>query len=57
MTDTQTVLAGVGMVVAGVVWLVRIEGRVNLNEARWEDIKGDIAEIKADVKVIRRNGS
>lgn len=36
--------------VAVVVWLVRLEGRINLSEAQQKDIKDDLGEIKADVK-------
>lgn len=38
--------------VAGVVWLVRLEGRVNLVESHYADLKGDVSEIKSDVKAL-----
>lgn len=57
MADAGVALAGIAMAVGGVVWLVRLEGRINLGDARWQDIKDDIAEIKENVKVIRRNGT
>lgn len=34
----------------GLIWLVRLEGRMNLQESRVADLKSDIAEIKGDVK-------
>lgn len=51
--DPGAVVMGSVALVGGIVWLVRLEGRINLGDARWEDIKQDITEIKADVKVIR----
>lgn len=32
--------------VTGLVWLIRLEGRVNLTESRFVDLKADIAELK-----------
>ena len=40
------VLAGVG----GLIWLVRLEGRVNLSDAAHARIQADLQEIKSDVK-------
>lgn len=37
---------------AVVVWLVRLEGRINLNERITSDLAADITEIKADVKAL-----
>ena len=53
----EILLAAGAMLVAFVVWLVRLEGRINLSDARLIDIKDDIAEIKQAVKTILvRNG-
>jgi len=48
--DPGTAIA-VGMpMIVGLIWLIRLEGRVNMGERRHEDRDGDIAEIKKDVK-------
>ena len=38
MNDPQTVLMAGGMAVAAIVWLVRLEGRINVTDARFLDI-------------------
>lgn len=48
--EPQTLLTAGGLAVAVVVWLVRLEGRVNLVDERFADMKDDLDEIKADVK-------
>ena len=48
--DAGTAIAGVGAAVGGIVWLVRLEGRINLGEERFANLKSDIDEIKNDVK-------
>lgn len=48
--DPGTVFAAGVAVVALVVWLVRLEGRINLADERMVDLKADITEIKDDVK-------
>ena len=48
--DNGTILAGVGMLVGGLVWLVRLEGRLNVTDSRYGDMKADLDEIKADVR-------
>lgn len=50
--DAGTAIAGVGTLVGGVVWLVRLEGRINLGDERFRNLQGDIDEIKADVKTL-----
>jgi hypothetical protein len=55
--ETSVLLGASSLAVAGLVWLVRLEGRVNLGEQETRNLKGDIDEIKADVKtLIRMNG-
>ena len=57
--DPQMTLA-VGLPsVAGLIWLIRLEGRVNLGEERHRDIKEDLADIRKEVHEIGtyiRNG-
>lgn len=36
--------------ITGLVWLIRLEGRVNLTESRFADLKTDISELKRDIK-------
>lgn len=36
--------------VTGLVWLIRLEGRVNLTESRFLDLKSDIHELRRDIK-------
>jgi hypothetical protein len=40
--------------VGGVVWLVRLEGRIDKGEQRTQDLANDISEIKEDVKTLVR---
>lgn len=50
--DPQTAIAIAIPTVSVVVWLVRLEGRINLSDSQQKDIKSDLAEIKADVKTL-----
>jgi hypothetical protein len=44
--DTQTIAAfGVPAIVA-VVWLIRLEGRVNTQDARYQDLRDDLKYIR-----------
>jgi hypothetical protein len=44
--DTQTLAAfGVPAIVA-VVWLIRLEGRVNTQDARYQDLRDDLKYIR-----------
>lgn len=36
--------------ITGLVWLIRLEGRVNLTESRFADLKSDLGEMKRDLK-------
>jgi hypothetical protein len=42
-------------VIGAVVWLVRLEGRINLADSRHADIKDDLKEIKQTLSVIQRS--
>ena len=52
MTEPSLALTAIGMMVGGVVWLVRLEGRVRLGESRLDDMRNDVSEIKTDVKAL-----
>jgi len=52
--DPGTILAGVALIVGGLVWLVRLEGRVNLNDVRHDDITNRLIRIE---NKIDRNGT
>jgi len=44
--------------IGALVWLIRLEGRLNLNERRTDDLHEDISEIKKDIKTLLRiNGN
>jgi hypothetical protein len=51
--DTTTVIAVAAPMITALAWLFRMEGRINLLDQRYIDIKADLEEIKQDVKVIR----
>lgn len=38
--------------IGGLIWLIRLEGRVNLNESRTNDLHSDLTEIKRDIKTL-----
>lgn len=38
LTDPQTILLAGSMIIGAVVWLVRLEGRINVTDARFLDI-------------------
>jgi hypothetical protein len=48
--DNGTAFAVIAAGISVVVWLVRLEGRVNLTDARYVDLKVDLHEIKDDLK-------
>jgi outer membrane murein-binding lipoprotein Lpp len=52
--DAGAAVAGAGLVVGGIVWLVRLEGRINMGESKVSDLQADIHEIKEDVKSLLR---
>ncbi len=57
MTVDMSGIVTVGVLLVGfIVWLIRLEGRVNLADARYLDLKDDVTEIKKDVKTLVRNG-
>ena len=51
---TETLLMAGGMVIGVVVWLVRLEGRVNLSDAHYLDVKAALDEIRACIKELLR---
>ena len=57
MPETGTALTIAGFAVAGLVWLVRLEGRVNSHDREILDVKtgheSDIQQIRSDVQYIR----
>jgi hypothetical protein len=60
-TDGMTVEIGTVIAIAApsvgvIVWLVRLEGRINLADARHNDIKDTIQEIRHDVKKLLGHG-
>lgn len=40
--------------VGGVIWLVRLEGRQNVTESRFTDLRATVEEIRGDVKELLR---
>lgn len=51
--EAQTILAVAVPTVGVVVWLVRLEGRVNLIDARYLDIKEALSRIEAKTDKLR----
>jgi hypothetical protein len=45
--DTSTILMAGGMCVGAIVWLIRLEGRINVTDARYQDIIARLARIEA----------
>lgn len=52
MNEPGTLLTASAMAIGVIVWLVRLEGRVNLTEATMKEVKEDLREIKGDVKTL-----
>jgi hypothetical protein len=54
MPTDYTALAAAALPLAGaaLVWALRLEGRVNTQEALHNELKADVSEIKADVKLL-----
>lgn len=47
----EQVLTWVGLPAVGaLIWLIRLEGRVNLNESRTNDMRSMLEDIQHDVK-------
>ena len=53
-TDAGTALVAGGMVVGAIVWLIRLEGRINLSDSRYADLRAALDEIRLDVKELLR---
>lgn len=51
--DPQVLLSIAAPAVAVIVWLVRLEGRINLADSRHADIREDLKDIKTDLRKIR----
>lgn len=45
--DVQTLLLAAGMTVGAIVWLVRLEGRINVTDARYQDIIDRLRRIES----------
>jgi hypothetical protein len=54
-SQVTNVMAVAIPVIGAVVWLVRLEGRINLADSRHADIKDDLKEIKQTLSVIQRS--
>lgn len=50
--DSGTLLTGAIAAVGGVIWLVRLEGRINVSETLIHTMQDDVKEIKEDVKTL-----
>jgi hypothetical protein len=48
--DIQLATAIAVPAVTVLVWLVRLEGRVNTHDSILQDLRDDVREVKADVK-------
>ena len=53
-TDAGTALVAGGMVVGAIVWLIRLEGRINLSDSRYADLRAALDEIRLDLKELLR---
>jgi hypothetical protein len=58
MNIEPSVVLAIGLPAAGaLVWLIRLEGRINMSEQRIDAFQEDLKEIKADLKtLLRMNG-
>lgn len=44
--NSGELIAGAGLLVGGLVWLIRLEGRVNTQEALHRELKEDVQYIR-----------
>jgi hypothetical protein len=51
--DQGALVTGALAVIGGIVWLVRLEGRVDKGENNHQNLKESHDDLKADVKYIR----
>ena len=49
MPEPNSYLPAVMVIVAGIVWAVRLEGRVNSADQRFKDLKEDIDYIRSRI--------
>jgi hypothetical protein len=49
MFGTETAIAIVLPVIGGGIWLLRLEGRVNVNEALLKELKEDVSYIRSRI--------
>lgn len=54
MVDQGAAITGILAVICGVVWLVRLEGRVDKGETNHANLKESHDDLKTDVKYIRQ---
>ena len=52
--EPLTIISAAAPVVGAIVWLVRLEGRLNVQDTLHAVLKEDITEIKQDVKTLIR---
>lgn len=51
--STEWALSAIGLVVGGLVWLIRLEGRVNTHDQRHTQHDEDRKEMRDDISYIR----
>lgn len=47
--DGQTLLMAGGMVIGALVWLVRLEGRINIQTELYRQLRDDVTYIRARI--------
>lgn len=54
MVDQGAAITGILAVIGGIVWLVRLEGRVDKGETNHANLEKSHDDLKSDVKYIRQ---
>lgn len=54
--DTGAILTAVGLVVGGIVWLVRLEGKVNLHQELIKTVTADVRYIRKRIDAALNGG-